>query len=72
MKKVEVNPVSQPNLTIQEKSTLKAPEGWLSYFQAVEDIRGKRGTKCRYLSTSISCVKARSFTTVSAVFLLTR
>ena len=27
MKKVEVNPVPQSNLTIQEKSTLKAQEG---------------------------------------------
>jgi hypothetical protein len=43
MKKVEVNPVPQSNLTIQEKSTLKAQEGYLSYFQAVEDTRGKRG-----------------------------
>ena len=37
MKKVEVNQVSQSNLKIEEKSTQKAQEGWLSYFQTLED-----------------------------------
>ena len=50
MKKDEVNQVSQSNLKIEEKSTLKAQEGWLSYFQILEDPRGKQGREHNFVS----------------------
>ena len=58
MKKVEINQVSQPTLKIEEKSTQKAQEGWLSYFQSLEDPRGKQGKEHNFLSIVIISVLA--------------
>ena len=58
MKKVEINQVSQSTLKIQEKSTQKAQEGWLSYFQSLEDPRGKQGKEHNFLSIVIISVLA--------------
>ena len=58
MKKVEVNQDSQSNLEIQEKSTPKAQEGWLFYFQNLEDPRGKQGREHNFLSIVIISVLA--------------
>jgi hypothetical protein len=58
MKKVEINQVPQLNLEIQEKSTPKAQEGWLFYFQNLEDPRGKQGREHNFLSIVIISVLA--------------
>ena len=58
MKKVEVNQDSQSNLEIQEKSTPKAQEGWLFYYQSLEDPRGKQGREHNFLSIVIISVLA--------------
>ncbi len=58
MKKLEVNQVFQSNLKTEEKVTQNAQEGWLSYFQILEDPRGKQGRENDFLSIVIISVLA--------------